>query len=133
MSKRDRADTVDQMVAALIRSALVTEDRAAALLTEYRTDFAPSSGMPDTVTAFCTYLVSIEEVTTWQCEKLRNGQWKGFFELDDYELLDKLGSDDEYGYYLGRHTAKGTFVRLAIRLAHGKSHRINFRIDHAFT
>ena len=108
--ERRRADSIEGFLELLERSGLSTRNEARRLFEEFR-ERVSDTHMPD-ITAFCTFLVATETLTTWQCEKLRNGQWKGFV-LDDFVLLDKLGSDADFGYYLGRD-ADGSFVRLKV-------------------
>ena len=67
---------------------------------------------PDALSAFSAHLVSIG-LTQWQCDKLRIGKWKGFF-LDDYELIDFAGTEDDRRIYLARRSRPGPIVRLAV-------------------
>ncbi len=48
------------------------------------------------------HLVASGLITKWQCEKLRNGKYKGFF-LGKYKLLGHLGSGGMSSVYLAEH------------------------------
>ncbi len=68
---------------------------------------------PDTVEMFCDFLVASNRLAVWQCEKLRKGQWKGFF-FDDYVLIERIGKDYDSVYYKVRNTMDGTLACLAV-------------------
>jgi hypothetical protein len=109
------------------------EKQIDSLKRRFREDYLPTSGLPDTVTTFCTFEVGERVLTPWQCEKLRNGQRKGFF-LDNYALLDAIGHDDRNNYYLGRDTQSGQFVRIIVtQPRHAKSAQIEYRVDDQIT
>ena len=127
-----RTDSIEVLVGDLVRSGLATDQQASDLVSVYSEVFLASSQLPDTLTAFCTFLVASETVTTWQCEQLRNGKWKGFL-LDNFVLLDSLGPDSEFGYFLARNKTDGEVVSLAITpLNRTSSSKIEYRVDRRF-
>jgi hypothetical protein len=75
----------------------------------------------------CNYLVISNRLTVWQCMKLLNGQYKGFY-LDHYKILDDIGIADKILYYLAEDTETKRQVRLRITppslvpLKEGKPH-----------
>jgi hypothetical protein len=129
---RDVPFTPEEFLRLLIRSELATEEESAALLAEFREEYLKSTWLPDTITAFCSYLVGAGHLTTWQCAKLRQGQWKGFY-LGGFELLDLLSIDKEFSYFLARDIRDDAIVRLAITPpARAKGHRIEYRVVERF-
>ena len=60
----------------------------------------------------CEHLVSREMLTQWQCNKLRNGQYKGFF-LGGFKLLDQVS--EEGSLYLAEDCSTHRTVRLAVQ------------------
>jgi hypothetical protein len=130
MTEPRRKDTIEDFSAALIRSKLATERNVAILIERYRFEFLPTTNLPDTISAFCNFLVIQQVLTPWQIDKLRHAKWKGFF-LDDYVFFDQLGLDSEYCYYLARHTGTGKFARLAITPFHrSNGPGIEYRVDY---
>ena len=127
-----RIDRVEDLLADLVRSGLATDQQASGLINNYREVFLASSKLPDTLAAFCTFLVASQIVTTWQCEKLRHGKWRGFF-LDDFVLLDSLGPDNEVSYYLARNSTNGEVVSLAITPPSPTISEIEYRVVRRFT
>jgi hypothetical protein len=62
---------------------------------------------------FCDFLVSTNRITAWQCGKLRQGKWKGFY-LDNYVLLEWSRKDLDFAYYKARDIRDGNVVQLTI-------------------
>jgi hypothetical protein len=62
---------------------------------------------------FVEQLLSQEVITAWQCEKLKRGQYKGFY-LDDFLLLDFDHVDSERSYYVARNLKTGELNLLGI-------------------
>jgi hypothetical protein len=77
--------------------------------------------------ALCDYLIKNYRLTLWQCAKLLNGQYKGFY-LDHYKILDDIGIAGSISFYLAEDTIKKRKVRLRITpptiipLKEGKPH-----------
>ncbi len=123
-------NTIDEYVPLLIRSGLVSEGEVAKLLSEYRSQYLPTQRLPDTITAWCAFLVGAGSISPWQSERLRHGQWKGFV-FEGYTLLDRLGSDDSHSFYFARSVATNALVRLSICAPQpGRSPR--FSVDHEY-
>jgi hypothetical protein len=129
-----RADTIDKLRINLVRSRLLTEQQATNVVAQFRDSLAATS-LPETITAFCSCLVAAGHITTWQCEKLRKGQWKGFYDLAGFVLLDNLGNDDStFGYYLARDTTSGELVCLKVTPPNrAKRSAIEYCVHHKFT
>ncbi|HEX2475621.1 MAG TPA: hypothetical protein VHK01_12800 [Lacipirellulaceae bacterium] len=130
---RDVPFTPEEFLRLLIRSELATKEESAALLAEFREVYLKSTWLPDSITAFCSYLVGAGHLTTWQCAKLRQGQWKGFY-LGGFELLDLVSIDEEkFSHYLARNTGDDAIVRLAITPpARANGHDIEYRVVERF-
>jgi eukaryotic-like serine/threonine-protein kinase len=67
----------------------------------------------DELAPLCERLVSSNRLTLWQCKKLLNGQYKGFF-VDDYKLLDYIGSEETDKIYHAEDRITKHRVRLRI-------------------
>jgi hypothetical protein len=107
--------TVEEFFSILARSALIPEQQGIKLIAHYRDEYLTTSKLPDTITAFCDFLVTRMGLTVWQCAKLRNGQYKGFI-WNNFVILDMLDADEKFSYYLARDTADGKCVRLGFTL-----------------
>jgi hypothetical protein len=75
----------------LARSGLTTIQQANDWLTRFRIEQPAESNSPNAISEFCSFLVSGECVTEWQCDKLKLGRWKGFCFEDHYVLLEQVG------------------------------------------
>lgn len=132
MDPRPYVDDIDGFNAYLARSRLVDPEQLHVLMKAYRSEFLPSANLPNTITSLCSFLVGRGVLTTWQCGKLRRGQYKSFF-LDQFKLMDTLGHDDDFGYYLALDTQTGGFVKLAITpAAKMKGTAIEYRLRERF-
>ena len=58
--------------------------------------------MPEDPVAICKELEEAGLVTRWQCEKILQGKYKGFF-LGNHKLLGHLGSGGMSSVYLAEH------------------------------
>jgi hypothetical protein len=124
--------TIEEFLPLLIRSELATEPQASELLVRYQEEHLPTTDVPDSLTSFCSFLVADGMLTTWQCTKLRNAQWKGFY-LDGWLFLDHADLDQDYSYFLVRHTTEGTIAQMAVvPPARWKGRDVDYRIVHPF-
>ena len=82
------------------RSMLVEKDQVDALLSKLkgRTDEAARNDVDFVANAF----VEAGLLTRWQCDRILDGRYKGFF-LGKYKLLDILGSGGMSSVYLAEH------------------------------
>ncbi len=97
----------------LLASGLVDETELAAIVADFRSHAARDPKYGASLTAFTTYLVAKGIITCWQCAKLRNGQYKGFF-LDGYKMLDHLRDDERCNRYLVEDSRTGQCVVLCV-------------------
>jgi hypothetical protein len=133
VDRAPKADSVEDFTRLLVRSGLVSEDRVAVLVDEFHNQFLPTSKLANTITAFCSFAVGNGEITSWQCEKLRKGQWKGFFDLEGFVMLDNFEPDSEYAHFLARDLKTGGIVRVAVTPpSKWKDGRVEFRVDHRY-
>lgn len=133
MDRDIRVRDIEHLAALLARSQLSSEDCTTQLISQYHNERFWQSTFGEPVTSFCAFLVGTGVVTTWQCEKLRNGQWKGFFDFEGYVVLDDLGSQNDFWYFLARSTSEQTIVRLAAKpRGEWQSNKPEFRVDHVF-
>lgn len=103
-----------EFLSLVVRSGLVEQEFLNSSLAMYRTDDFSATNGYETVTAFANFLITHRILTYWQCEKLREGKYKGFF-LEQYKMLDHLKSDHMYNYCLAKDTKDGTRVEIAVR------------------
>lgn len=90
-------------VDALQRSGLAPVDTLRDALAAFR----DASGKPlSDAEQLANYLIDLELVTAWQCEKLLTGKHKGF-QLGDYLLLGHLGTGGMSTVYLARQRDSG--------------------------
>jgi hypothetical protein len=133
MERQARSDDIDDFCALLVRSNLATEEQMAVLARRFRDEFLSATSLPKIITSFCTFLVGTGILTTWQCEKLRNGKWKGFFDLKNFTILDDLGGDADLWYFLARDDVDGGIVRLAVTPRNKcKGNEVEFRVVQRF-
>jgi len=107
-----RPETIDRFVELIVRSGLATQEQVTELTNQFQTTRQSTKNSTD-IAAFCTFLVANDLLTAWQCGKLREGKFKGFF-LDDYMLLDRFPHDENFGYYLARDIKDGKLARLTV-------------------
>ena len=86
----------DEFIDLAIRSRLVGRDD----IDRAREAALSADNTSITLDRLCESLVAQNLLTAWQCEKLRNGQYKGFFFERRFELMDRLGNDDNSVRYL---------------------------------
>lgn len=130
-SSIERAVNIKQFKTLLINSRLSGKTEADELATVFQAECRERNA-PATVDLFCDFLIANNRFTAWQCDKLRKGKWKGFY-LDDYQLLDQIGKDQEFAYYQARDTRDGTLVRLTITpVNRAKGPNIEYRVDGCF-
>jgi hypothetical protein len=96
------------LAALIVDSKLLEQTRVRQLLEAFEMDWSNASAA-----VFASFLVSRDIVTPWQCEKLCNGQWRGFF-LDHYRIDARIASDANYSYYAATDTGTPKRVILTV-------------------
>jgi len=92
--------SVDTFLDLVRRSGLIDEDQLQRLLAQLS---ERAEGHPlDDPDALAEQLVQDGLLTRWQCQKLREGRYKGFF-LGKYKLLDHLGTGGMSSVFLAEH------------------------------
>jgi serine/threonine-protein kinase len=84
----------------LLRSGLVERERLQRATVEIQAE--AGGQLPDEAEPVAQALVKAGLITPWQTGKLLEGRHRGFF-LDNYKLLDLLGSGGMSHVYLGEH------------------------------
>lgn len=106
--------TVEQFVDLLKRSQLIESDQLQKVLKEH----LPANS-DETLTAedLAERLISAGHLTRWQCDKLLEGRYKGFF-LGKYKLLDHLGTGGMSSVYLAEHVLMQRRVAIKVLPKH---------------
>lgn len=103
---------LDQFLALLLASELMTLEELGREFKEF-SRVSRTSAESNDIEAFSHHLVSRGLLTEWQCGKLREKKYKGFF-LGCCKLLRWLKTDDQRAYYLAKDLEHKCFVRLAV-------------------
>lgn len=69
--------------------------------------------LPEDLDTLQNYFVEKRLLTSWHCEKLRNGKYKGFY-LSKYRLLKHLGTGGMSSVYLAEHTLMNRKVAIKV-------------------
>lgn len=93
----------DKFLALVFASSLLGLRELAATL-EYQDEISD-------VSQICDHLIALGKLTRWQCDKLLNGQHKGFF-LGNFKLLDH--PDESVPHYLAEERETQRKVTLLI-------------------
>jgi len=100
---------LDKFLELLQRSGLASPSEVVSWCAEF-----PLSGTDEhAVDELCRHLTGKGVLTTWQCDKLRQGKWKGFF-LDGYCFLRQIGKDETSSTYLCREVDTERHVAMRI-------------------
>ena len=67
----------------------------------------------DTLDRMCEQDIEKGVLTRWQCDKLRQGKWNGFF-LDNYCFLEQIGKDKASSTYLVREMSTCKLMAMAV-------------------
>jgi hypothetical protein len=106
MSDNPGTSPFDQFVIDLTRSCLVDPDYLAKRLEAFRAQRPVGEDDAAMLVALAYGLIADGTLTAWQCQNLRAGRWKGFFQ-GEYLVLGHLGHDESDSYYLMRHRQSG--------------------------
>jgi hypothetical protein len=119
---------IDQFVNLLVNSRLSSQHEAEGLVASFQIECRKENS-PETVEAFCDFLIATNLFTEWQCEKLRMGKYKGFY-LDNYLMLEQVGKDDKSSSYKARDTRNGKIVCLIVTPPlYAKGTGIEYRVE----
>ena len=80
---------LEHFIGLLRQSEICTEQQVGELISKFANERREVTSDDDGVAQFCRFLVATNAVTTWQCDKLKKGKWKGFH-LDDYLMLESI-------------------------------------------
>jgi hypothetical protein len=126
MGERHPPQTVEEMASLVVRSDLLDQASVTPILAAFLQGAAGTSQEEDALSAFSTRLVTTG-LTEWQCDKLRRGQWKGFF-LDGYELVGVAGRGFGGMIYFARRSRPGELVRLLICPSKEQASGVDYRV-----
>jgi hypothetical protein len=101
---------MDDFLRALRSSGLISENTLTPLLDHFQNSDVVSGRF--SVVLFAALLVEKGELTCWQCARLCEGRFKGFF-CDEYKIMDHVCHDQECSYYLAEALDTGRRVVLA--------------------
>lgn len=103
-------DEIDSFLSLAVRGGLISQSQIGEHLKQFRQDEFTIRG---TIAELIPYLTGRGVLTSWQCKKLRENKYKGFF-VDNYKILDHIATEDGYSYYLAQDTAPSKRVNLRI-------------------
>ena len=115
-STHRRIDQIDEFVGLIVASGLVDARQMRQFLSDFNNSLKQSSRCGDTITAFSAFLVSREVLTRWQVEKIRQGKYKGFFEIAEYRLLEHLCHTERSTTYRAENTTTRQVVALDVSI-----------------
>lgn len=131
MSGLRRISDVSEFWQLVVASRLIDANKANVLATAFRGQFSDARPYGQTVTALGEFLVREGILTCWQFEKLRHGQYKGFF-LDHYKLIDYFDEAENGNRYIALDTRADriclVFVSPPVRDEVGKL-QIAYRVE----
>ena len=99
----------DKFLKVLLASGLLNADEVRHACAGLNLDSADE----DALELLCSHLVCHGWLTKWQCDKLRDGKYKGFFH-EDYKLIGHLGVDGNTNTYLAEKVRSGQWVGLRV-------------------
>jgi len=123
-------DDIDEFLRLVVASYLVQQRHVDRLIEQFRNDSKLNSWYGNTITGVTAFFVSRGVLTCWQVDKLRSGQYKGFFELDGYCLLDCLRHLENGSRYLTRR--KEDMAAAIIDVWPGAPGKIEHRVVEVF-
>jgi hypothetical protein len=97
----------------VVASGLIDEPTVRRTVLEFSREYANDIKRRNDLVTLTMYFVEKGLLTCWQCKKLRHGQHHGFI-VDEYKLLDYIGSDDKATTFLAEHIKSGQRVALAV-------------------
>jgi hypothetical protein len=89
--KAHAPENIEEFAELLGRSGIVMNQEANQWLALFRAEHPAAGDAPNAIAEFCSFLISRQWITAWQCEKLQSGRWKGFYVEDHYLLLEQVG------------------------------------------
>ena len=113
----NRATTpVGRFVGLAHASGLVAKEELQRACNDFESVAGPSGTDPGSVEAFCEFLVAREIFTPWQCEKLKEGRYKGFFVAchTRYRILSWVRTEEEYTVYLVEDTQTKAHLHMRV-------------------
>ena len=122
-------DDINEFNRTMIESGLISDG---SVLADFLASIDESDKIENSITGFTKFLIAHEVLTCWQCAKLRNGQYKGFF-MDSFRILDHLGHDEKCNRYLARDENTQKYVTISVQHPAEKTKRtsdIKYSIEH---
>lgn len=113
MPVRKPISDINRFCQVLLASGLVSDIVLSDVRAAFHSKATRDSMHGATLTAFAADLVARGIITSWQCGKLRRGQYKGFF-FEGYKLLGHLGDDDRCNRYLAEDCRTAKCVVLCV-------------------
>jgi len=99
----------DKFLAILLRSGLLDETGIQEATERFRSCLTGNNKLDQ----LCSYMVANSSITQWQCDKLREGKFKGFF-LDNFKIIGHICIDKSTSTYLAEDIESGTKVGLRV-------------------
>jgi eukaryotic-like serine/threonine-protein kinase len=124
MSADSPASAMDKFLGYCSLSGLLDFERVAEAYQAFHNERPAHSTVED----FCDFLVRQQILTTWQCDKLRNGRWKGFF-LDHFKLLEFVSVGETTSKYVAEDLRTNRRVVLVITPPAFNNGKIKYEVE----
>jgi hypothetical protein len=106
-------NTFDSFVEAAVKSGLVSRQQMAEAIAAVQVELPSSSADEVRLGRLIQLTIERQLLTAWQCEKLREHKYKGFFQ-DHYKLLNWIVSGRALTRYVAEDTRTGAIVELIV-------------------
>ncbi|MCA9208709.1 MAG: serine/threonine protein kinase, partial [Planctomycetales bacterium] len=107
--------SVQRFIELLRRSKLANRQQIEAVIDEIKTNHGGK--VPSDASLVAQAFLDADVLTQWQCDKLRDGRYRGFF-LDKYKLLRQIGRGGMSTVYLAEHTLMHRSVAVKVLPKH---------------
>jgi serine/threonine-protein kinase len=105
-------NTFDGFIEAAVKSGLVSREQMAEAASAVQVELSPAAPANIRLGRLIQLAIERDLLTAWQCDKLREGRYKGFF-LGRYKLVNFLGSTAATSRYLAE-TSNGSHFEVLV-------------------
>jgi hypothetical protein len=120
-------DHLEPFVSLIRASHLIDDAQLNQCLTEFIQQYSDNDHHFAKLDVFKEFLISRSLLTRWQCDKLSAGKYKGFY-LEDFVLLDHLGTEQSGSLFSARDRRNGETVTLEVTMPAPGSSEIRYQV-----